>query len=241
MLKVSEIISKEVVSIYEGEVLGTIKNVVLNSTLTRVLKFVFFNDDTDTDSCVLINNLFSLSENGIMVKNLSKIQFCPDENNNPINKKIFTISANDLGKITDILIDEKGNVLKFLTSKNCEFLPINILNFGSICVVNDIEKQVKISSFKPKNNLMVSTEMLENIQVKIVKMDEALTIKKTNPTFPTRVTTNINNLIGKKVAKTITGLNNEIIIKQYNIISKHTLDMAKIHNKTTELLYNTLG
>lgn len=239
MLKVSEIISKEVVSIYEGEVLGTIKNVILNSTLTKVLKFVFFNDDTDTDSCVLINNLYSISENGIMVKNLSKVQFCLEEENNPINKKIYTISANDLGKINDIVIDEKGNVLKFTTSKSNEFFPLDILNFGSICVVNDAEQQVKISSFRPKNNINSSLDILENIQVKIVQMDETKT-KITNPTFPARVTTNVNNLIGKRVSKTITGLNNEVIIKQYNTISKHTLDMAKMHNKTTELLYNSL-
>lgn len=240
MLKVSEIISKEVVSIYEGEVLGTVKNVVLNPTLTKVTKFVFFNDDTDTESCVLVNNLFSISENGIMVKNLSKVAFCVDECNNPINKKIFTTNAQNLGKITDIIVDEKGNIVKFLTSKNCEFLPVDILNSGAVFVVNDTKTQVKISSFKPKNNFNATTQMLENIQVKIVKMDEKVMAKKTTPTFPTKVTTNTNTIIGKKAAKTITGLNNEIIIKQYGTISKHTLDMAKIHNKTTELLYNTL-
>ena len=241
MLKVSEIISKEVVSIYEGEILGTIKNVVLNSTLTKVIKFVFFNDDTDTESCVLVNNLFSISEDGILVKNMTKVEFCADEENNPINKKIFSVSANDLGVITDILINEKGNVLKFTTSKNLDVFPLDILKFEQVCIVNNAEKQVKISSFKPKNNLTIQTDILENIQVKIVKMDEMLKTKKATPTFPTKVTTNINNLIGKKVTKTITGLNNEIIIKQYNTISKHTLDMAKIHNKTTELLYNALG
>lgn len=239
MFKVSEIISKEVISIYECESIGTIKNVILNSNLTKVLKFIFFNDDTDTESCVLINNLYSLSEDGILVKNLSKIDFNVDEENNPINKKIYTISANDFGKIKDIIIDKKGNVIKYISTKDNEILPTNVISFGSICIANDAQQKIKISSFKPRSEFIKPSNILDNIQVHIVKMDENIK-KGAMPTLPIKIKPNVNTLLGKKVSKTITGLNNEIIIRENNIISKHTIDMAKIHNKTNELIYNSL-
>lgn len=241
MLKASEIISKEIISIYECESIGTIKNIVFNDNLTKVEKFVFFNDDTDMASCLRANNILSFSEDGIVIKNLSKVDFFADEENNPINKKIFTISSIDYGKISDIILDEKFNVIKLITSKQKEFLPNEILKLGnSICIINDSNEKVKISSFKPKLQIN-NTNVIENIQVKIFNMDEKdekpITIL---PKLPTRITTNLQNLLGKKVSKTITGHNNEVIIKQFSTISKHTLEMAKRHNKTNELIFNVM-
>lgn len=240
MLKVSEIISKDIISVYEGQTIGTIKNITFNHNLTKVDKFILFHDEAEATSCIEKNNIYALSEDGLMVKNISKIDFFSETENNPLNKKIYSISAVDYGKISDIFLDEKCNVIKIVTTKQKEFLPTDILKFGDyVCIINDKESKVKISSFKPKTKFSTPT-ILENIQVKIFNMEENQEQEVQPPPLPQRITTDLQNLIGKKVSKTILGRNNELIIKQYGVISKQTIEKAKIHNKTKDLIFNTI-
>lgn len=239
MFYISQIISKEVISIYESQSIGTIKNVVFNDNLTKVKKFVFFNDDTDTESCVKFENVYCFSNNGIMIKNMSRVDFFLDKENNPINKKIYSLNAGDFGKICDVCVDEKGFVCSIKTSSGKELNPLNIVSIKNLCLVNDNDNSVKISSFRPKNHAIKKSEILDTIQVKIIQMNEEKE-QKTSIQLPTKITTNTNALIGKKALKTIIGKNNEVIIKQNNIISKHTLNLAKIHNKTNDLVFNSI-
>lgn len=244
MLKVSEIISKQVVSVYECENIGVVKNVVFNSDFKKIAGFVFFNDEMENESFVSLENAYSFTNDGLLVKNLSKIGFSSQIENNPINKKVFALNGTCLGKICDIEFDKKGFVSKFLTSQT-EVLPTQIFKVGHDTVIVNLqeEKQVKITSFKPKQNFNKENEILDTIKVKLVKMDtlqQNQTAKKEAPKFPAKIKPDLLSLVGKKAVKTIIGLNNEIIIKQNNVISKHTLDMAKLHNKTYELMFNSI-
>lgn len=243
MQKVSETISKEVISIYECESVGTIKNVLLSNNYKKIVAFAFFDDQSDFDSGILSRNIYSFSADGVLIKNLSKIEFHFEDQSSPMNKKVFSLSGENYGKIKDIIFDDKFNVINFETSKNKSFKPSQIFKIGfDTCIIKKEDQIVKINSFKPPKTSNLTTPILDNITVKLVKIDErqdSQSKKNELPQFPIRLQANLESLIGKTSLKTIKGLNNEIIIRQNSTVSKHTITMAKAHNKTAELMFNT--
>ena len=238
-MKISEIISKEIISIYECESVGTIKNVCFNKDLTKVLGFIFFNDESDYESYIPVKNIYSISEEGLMIRNTNKIDFFISENNNPINKKIFEINGKDTGRICDIEFDEKFNVCHLLTNKNIQIKPQNILSNGvGIILVKDDNQKISINAFKPKKQKI--EKLNQDFKVKIVKMPIISNQEKNISALPPKITTNTSTLVGKRAKRTIFGFNNEVIIKENALVSNHTLTMAKKHNKTNELIFNVL-
>ncbi len=237
-MKVSEIISKEIISIYECESVGTVKDVCFNKLLKKVNGFVFFNDDSDLDCYIPTSKIYKLYDEGILIKNTRKIEYFYDESNNPINKKVFSIAGKDCGKIVEIEITQEGNVEYMLTSKGEQINPDNILTNGiNIILIKEQDQKISISSFKPKDKIEVSHE---NLQVKIVKMPIIEEQEFSPISTPPKITTNTSSLLGKRAKRTIMGLNNEVIVKQNQLISQYTLNLAKKHNKTNELIFNVM-
>lgn len=244
MQKVSEIISKEVVSIYECESIGTIKNVIFSKNFKKIIAFVFFDDQSDFDSGVLSKDVYSFSKDGLLIKNISKVEYYFNQEPSPMNKKVFSLSGEELGKIKDIFFDENFKVINFITSANKTFMPDQILKIGfDICIIKEENQNVKVSNFKPSKNLIKQNPILDSIAVKLVKIDEndeeSVSGKIALPQFPIRLQANVEGLIGKTALKTLTGLNNEIIVKQNAVISQHTINMARTHNKLNQLIVNT--
>lgn len=243
MLTFSQIISKEVVSVYECESLGIIKNVVLNDQLTKVVKFVYFNDESDHDFSVKMSNVYALSKDGILIKNATKIDLHDGQDTTIMNKRVFDLAAVDHGKICDVEFDQSGKVFNIITTLGKTFAKTDIVKMGAICLIKCEGKNAKALStnFRPKNSF--ENEKLANkIEVKIVSMQQEQT-QSQNTSFavlPPKILPSASTLIGRKSAKTILGFNNKVIIKQYGVITKQTLDMAKLHNKTSELMLNVL-
>ncbi len=236
-MKVSEIISKEIISIYECESVGTVKDVCLNKSLKKVNGFVFFNDDSDVDCYISSNKIYKLYDEGILIKNTSKIEYFYEESNNPINKKVFSIAGKDCGKIIDIIINQDSNVEFLLTSKGEQINPDNILTNGiNIILIKEKNQKISIASFKPKDKIETTNE---NLQVKIVKMP-IIETEESSISTPPKITANTTSLLGKRAKRTIMGLNNEVIVKQNQLISQYTLNLAKKHNKTNELIFNVM-
>ncbi len=101
---------------------------------------------------------------------------------------------------------------------------------------NTIEEEViqvapKIET--PQDEPIQLPAQIENTTPPQLQQKEAFKIS-TAPT-PQRVVGNGNFLIGRKVTKTIYGLNNEIIIKKDSIINAKNLECAKKHSKLVEL------
>lgn len=235
-MKISEIISKEIISIFECESVGTIKNVNFTKNLKKINGFIFFNDESDIDCYIPTSKIYALSDEGMMIKNTSKIDFFVDENNNPINKKVFLINGKDCGKIIDIIFNESFMVEYLLTNKGEKIYPEYILTNGmNIVLAKDKNQNISISSFKPKTKqIEVSSE---NLKVKIVRLP-ILENNDATIVTPPKITTNTNSLLGKRAKRTIVGFNNEVIVKQDQIVSQYTLNLAKKHNKTNELIFN---
>ena len=233
MNKISELISKEVISIYECERIGTICAVCFNKTYTKINGYIFFNDETDSENYISSNKIYSLSEQGIFIRNTSKIDSVLEESNSPVNKKAFTISGKYLGKIIDAVIDEKSNLIYFLTNQEQKIEVKNIVNIGEdMVLLKEDEEKINLNQFKPKETF--DSFLTSEVNVKIVPIENNA---KQKEAFPTKVFANTNNLIGKKAKLTLLGLNNEIIVKENQIINENIIKMAKRHNKFSQLLY----
>lgn len=235
MNRISELISKEVISIFECERVGTICGVCFNKSFTKINGYIFFNDENDLENYISTSKIFGLTEEGIMIKNTTKIEPLFEQMNSPINKKAFTISGKDLGKINDAIIDEKSNLLYLETNKGHQIDAKRIVNVGTdmLLLKENDEEKINMSSFRPKENMQ---NLFDNdIKVKIVPI-EMKTEERETP-FPVKMTANTNNILGKRAKYTLLGFNNEIIVRENQIISDYTIKTAKKHNKINELMY----
>ncbi len=336
MNKISQIISKEVISIYECVSVGFVKDVFFNKNLTKAKSFIIFNDESEIENQVRNFKIYCLTEEGILIRNTSKIEIFTAERNNPINKKVVSLSGKDFGKVTDVIIDEKCSVISIITTIK-EIKPnIIVANGLKHLIINDAEiaslgaKKITQGRFRPRIAFKTNNEDLKDIKVKIVQSkeennynsiientktednlpqqlkqiennentnfekilttqlkqepqliiqeEEKFILEQTQihqnekkelqieneqakifnhekqskeqiphqtqipqikrnsvPIFPSKISSE-KGIIGKKIAQTIIGINNEVIIRKNNIISAHTLEVAKKHNKINELL-----
>lgn len=235
MNKISELISKEVISIYECERIGTICGVCFNKQFTKINGYIIFNDETDTENYINTNKIYALTEEGIIIRNTTKIEPLFDQPNSPINKQAYTINGNYLGKIVDAIIDEKSNLLHLITNKDNKIDVKNIINIGpDMILLKQSDEKISINNFKPKENFESFTE--NDIKVKIVPIESI----QQQSTFPTKIVANTPNLLGKRAKYTLMGLNNEIIIRENQIINDLIIKNAKKHNKLNELVYATI-
>ena len=99
-----------------------------------------------------------------------------------------------------------------------------------------------MSNLKPK--LKPQQVISNNIISILPKISEPITTqpeppkklyKISNEAVPQKIFGSTNFLIGRKVLKTIYGVNNEVIIKKDNLINAKNLDIAKKHSKLVEL------
>ncbi len=112
MNKISEIISKQIVSVFEAEKIGTIKNIALSNNFKKIKAFVFFDDECEFDSAVFAKNVFKATQDGVLIRNLSKVTYnYIDDQTNPINTSVFLLDGTSAGKICDVVFDEKFIVL----------------------------------------------------------------------------------------------------------------------------------
>lgn len=260
MFKTSQIISKPVVSLYEGQSLGTIKNFVYDKKTSKIKGFFVFDDESEIgEHFIQTSKIYSIGENAIIVKNLDALSSTFFENHSEedvINKKAMGVSGEDFGNIVDVVFDEKFLVSNFETS-NCVSIPSNKLLSVGKDVVFFGEKSINISNFKPKTKISVSN--LPEIKVSILNTSASVPIisnnfneanfvggkkiegvfdesfKRNEISFPKKILSNPKSVIGKHANKTIYGLNGEVVVRDMQIITDKIYQKAQKHQKLFEL------
>ena len=255
MYKLSDILSKQIVNLYSGKCEGTIKDISFDEKFKQAKWLILFDEESE-EFALDINKIYMIGENAITIKNSDGLFLTSTLNknlkNNPINLPCYTVGGNLLGKLNDIEFNKNFYVSNFYAGET--IFPLNkIVNIGnSLIIINNENKKIKLSNFKPK---MQTTEteitQIVSIQKKEVDSNEN-TIPKieeiANVDTPTKkpfivnkginqqkILSNQNFLLGRKATKTIYGINNEIIIKKDNLINSKILEYAKLHNKISEL------
>lgn len=155
MLKVSELLSKQLIVLNSAEIIGTIGNIIFDKKLTsgKLLK-IFTEDENDVPvQYVELKKVRNLEFDAgvIMDKAYLKNDFntVVDGVINPINSQCFNQDGKELGIVKDIVLN--GTKVEKILVDDKEFEPKSLLSYSEhLLILNDSEDTVKLSRVKPK-------------------------------------------------------------------------------------------
>ena len=251
MYKLSDILSKPVVNLYSGKYEGTVKNISFDEKFKQAKWLILF-DEEGEEFALDINKIYIIGKNAVTVKNedgIFKLNSIDGIlNNNPINLSCCTVYGEVLGRLSDIEFNKNFYVESFCVEDKT-YNANKIINIGQeFVIVNDTDKKITISNFKPKFEIkkespvsIVTIQPVETIENTLPKIESVESVETKKPFIineginQQRIISNQNFLLGRKATKTIYGINNEIIVKKDNTINSKNLEYAKLHNKISEL------
>ena len=260
MLKISDIISKPIFSLYECSYIGTVNDFFMTNNNKKIGGFLFLDDESDiNNSYIQANKILNLNNEIIIIKNINSLKvFNNNFQTKIINQKAISVLGEDLGTINDVFFDENYYILGFETSLKLFISIENLLKIGKDILVFDFaENKIKISNYKPKNKIIMAD--LPDIKVSILNNSEKNNIpiisknfdessffsdnkiegefefkNFSNISIPKKII-NKSSILGKISKKTIFGLNGEIIIKDTQVITQQIIEKAARHGKLFEL------
>lgn len=233
--KITNFIAKDVISIEEGEYVGYILSCEFSDNLKMLDGFIVVDEESEQEKFLPAKNIKIIGKNAIFIENLSKIELnLINYANYPIGKSVFDNKGNFLGKVKNILLNNL-KPSKILTDF-CQ-LPISLVcSIGKDYVFIGKNKKRKYKSFSI-NSELPKVEILSN---QIDESDNFKILQNTqNFTLPVKVTLAPSSLLNKKATVDIFGFNNELIIKEGQVITQNKIDKAKKHGKLNLLIINS--
>ncbi len=231
MLKVSNIISSYVVSVYNGQIEGVVSNILFNEK--KRAKYLIISQNDEQFLVLDTAKIYKIGDGAVIVKNSNTLDLMASKELeikncfSPINSIVVSLNGNFLGYVSDIELDEKLNMKNFVVREGEVINLNNIVNISdSAIIISTDEKKPKLGNFKEKSKIQISL----NNSNEIVNI-----LEKPDTILPNRTVTNYNFLINRKVSKNILNFNGEVIIKENQIITSKILDIARINGKIREL------
>lgn len=231
MLKVSNIISSYVVSVYNGQIEGVVSNILFNEK--KRAKYLIISQNDEQFLVLDTAKIYKIGDGAVIVKNSNALDLMASKELeikncfSPINSIVVSLNGNFLGYVSDIELDEKLNMKNFVVREGEVINLNNIINISdSAIIISTDEKKPKLGNFKEKSKIQISL----NNSNEIVNI-----LEKPDTILPNRTVTNYNFLINRKVSKNILNFNGEVIIKENQIITSKILDIARINGKIREL------
>ena len=227
MEKISSYISKNVITLDEGENVGYILNVVFDQNLNTLIGFVITNDESDKLFLLNKSDVKSSSEDNVIISSTDNLELIlEEEENNPIGKQVVDCKGYSLGRVIDVLV--QGRDVKRIITDKCEFFKKNIRKLGKNYIIfGSKEKKYKKN---PSSVFKIETTNLPNVHVQSVENVQAVS-------KPYRILANQNSILGRTMQSDLFGYNNELIAKKYDIINQNIINRAKLHNKLNYLIY----
>ena len=230
MFYCNELYSLSVLSLYEGDLLGTVGKIYFNKNLKKLIQL----EITGENGVKLIlksKNIYKIGKNAITIKNNQQVEI-KEENleliNCPINSKVYSINGEFLGVIKEIIVDEKYNTEKISLDNNNVLDVTNIASCGKNTVIFNDVKKINVKNFIPEKTpkILKNTEKQQTIEIQPIITENSEKSKMDNMDF----------LIGRRCKKDILNFNNEILIKANTIINKKNLKEIKKYGKLRELM-----
>ena len=229
-MKLSNLIGKQIYSLYETISVGTTCQALFNNTYTKVIGFYFF-DENEDEHFIKFGNIYGFGD-FLTIKNFNQIspQFPVEELPSPLNKPILDEKGNSLGLLSDIELDEKGNIKSFTSSQGNQIPIENVASNKEFILFGE---DLKIKNFRPRDKNK-KIETLDDVKVSIMKIEP----RQNNVQFmPPKITISSENLIGKIAKQDLFGKNNELLIKKNQSITPKALELIKLHNKLNQLYH----
>lgn len=228
MEKLSDYISKKIITIEEGSLVGYVLNVSIDETYSKVVSLVIVDEESEQIFLLDISKICAISEDCIMTRSKQDLSFSLQEDfNNPIGKIVLDKDGKTLGRVMDIYLD-KFNIRAIVTDL-CQFSPRYIYSSSDKYLIFGLRKKRKaMPIFKIENS-----EDLPKVSISDFPKNEN-TFAYSNPY---KIMANQESLIGRKMTCDILGYNNELVAKKDEVISAKTINKAKKHNKISLLSY----
>lgn len=241
MKRLSELISKKVLNIYLGKLEGLVLDVIFDDKYEKITRLTLVDLD-DEEYEVEARAIYS-TKDIVTIRNSAKItpiiSKTEKRTNNPILKNVYSITGEYLGRLTDIEIKDNFAVNSFITEV-VTFTPKQIVNVKENIIVDTQNKKVKLSHFKPKHampRVIKNTDDEKRVTI-LAPQIEALEISThttSQAPTPQKILGTNDFLLGRKADKTIYSLNNDLIIRKDNLITKKHLELARKYGKLAEL------
>lgn len=240
MINVSQLISLPLISIYDGQILGIIKNIRFNPKTNKATYAEILCEEEDLNKVLNLKNVYKFGENTVLIKNKEYLDLYEEKelefNNlfNPITCPIFSIDGKFIGSVNDIELNNNLEINKIKICENQSFEKSQILNFSNNCVILNCEnKKYKLYNFKCKQSLNnIKIENKVEIQEDITRITAP---QKT--TKPHRVITDYRFLLNRKILKNIYSPNGELIAKENSKITAKIIEGARSCGKLIELTH----
>lgn len=152
MINFTKIIGSLVLSAHNCEVVGTVINMQTNAQNNKIKHLIISSNDDETTFILPANRIFRIAD-AVVIRNNTALSVTSDISvNSIINCQAITISGVALGKITEINLDDKLNIVSFNTEKE-ELQPRHLISIkNGIALFNDTDKKYSLSTFAPRTS-----------------------------------------------------------------------------------------
>ena len=155
MIKISELIGKELICLESAAVVGTVGNIIFDSRL-RTAKYLQILNGDDTEPEVQyaeFRHVKSLESDACIVNKVSSLLFQWSLGYtgaaNPMNCACFNSGGKHLGYVRDIFLEGR-NVASLLVNETL-FTPLQLLSYSDrLLILNDTGKPIKLTKSNPK-------------------------------------------------------------------------------------------
>ena len=261
-MKLTDLISKQIINIYDGKICGTIYDILYKDNKVVFLKAFDKNDDEYMVDC---SKIYSAGKDAVTIKNGAAMYFGETVDKtlleSPIGKSVYSLQGEKIGTIEDLEIS-KYRIEKYVVGKDlikCS----NIYVGKEIALYDPSTNKLKHSNFAVKMPTFVAGENRqvvafdnENTKVNTREKDgRDLQNNSIPPSIESKLEMQANKspspkkiigigsgkfLIKRKVDKTIFGINNEILVKKGATINQNVLDSCTKHGKLFELALHSI-
>lgn len=179
-MKVTEILSKPVISLVDSKTEGIIKSIVFDKSFKRAKWLVLFdNNEHLEDKALSIQDIYSLGENAVVIKNADILNLylsCTktDEVCLPINNSVYTTKGKFLGHVKDLVLNDKYYIEKLILENEQEVDIKNILASGEDAVIVQADNEnINIANFKrKKKNTANNIKAMQTSEQEVVILNE---------------------------------------------------------------------
>ena len=232
MYKISDIISTPVISLYEGEHIGIIYNIMFDYRQKKCNFACILNENDNIPRLIKFKDIFKIGNDCIFIKNLTCLDLetnCEkemEENTNPINLKVYNLSCEFLGTSHDIIVDDNFRISQIVLNNGKIIERNDILNIGKSPII--VGSDVSIQKFKP----VVKSIKIQNSPKKVMILSDFIN-SETNT--QNKIITDFRFLIGRILSQDVIALNGEMIARKDSIVTKDIVNKASSYGKLVEI------
>jgi len=245
----NELLGLNVLSLYEGELLGKVDKLYFDKKLKKLVEIELLAEN-DTRFILATKNIYHVGKNAITVKNNQAVSLKVEDTTftlAPINSKAYTLKGEFLGVIKDFTLSDKFLCDKFLLDNN-QTIEINRLaSCGKYTVIfYEQDVHVNLNKFTPKQSPKIfkskHNQTTNIMPVTAIEPEPIQTTTDPDTNLAVEVEApkpnqqNADFLLGRVCTKDIFNFNNEVLIKAHTVINKKNLKEVNKFGKLRELM-----